>query len=91
MHQITKLKCYSSRLAVDFAHPFKSGLKTKMKMQLEQRRQTMLQLHVSDQHKVRIILEVWRYVQIVALLHFLMLVTASTMLAPPPPPPRPLQ
>ena len=38
-----------------------------MKILLEQRRQAMLQLHLSDQqfiaYKLRLILEVWRYVK----------------------------
>ena len=43
----------------------KQGVKSKMKMQLEQRPQAMLQLHLSDQAvllptKVRLILEIWR-------------------------------
>ena len=48
---------FSSRIAV---------VKSTMKMYLEQRRQAMLQLHLNDQYffstKVRIALEIWRYI-----------------------------
>ena len=46
-------------------NPLRPGVKSRMKMWLEQRRQAMLQLHLSDQQfnlptKVRLILETWR-------------------------------
>ena len=37
-------------LQLSLLKPLKPGLKSKMKMYLEQRRQAMLQLHLSDQH-----------------------------------------
>ena len=45
--QIQQLKCFSSRLAVVFAQSIKAMTRTKM--QLEQHRQAMLQLHLIDQ------------------------------------------
>ena len=47
--QIPKLKCFSPVLQLSFPNPLKLGVKSKMKMQLEHRRQAMLQLHLSDQ------------------------------------------
>ena len=40
-----------SRFVLQFSlpNPLRPGAKSKMKMQLEQRRQAMLQLHLSDQ------------------------------------------
>ena len=49
MHQIAKLKCFLSRLEVVFAESIEDGVKSRMKMLLEQRRQTMPQSHLSDQ------------------------------------------
>ena len=46
-HISHKHKCFSSHLAVVLAQPIKA--RSKMKMSLEQRRQVMLQLHLSDQ------------------------------------------
>ena len=48
LHQIPNFKCFLPRLVVVFAQ-MKSGIKSRMKMQLEQRRQALLQLHLSDQ------------------------------------------
>ena len=58
----------ASRLVLQFSlpNPMKPGVKSRMKMQLEQRRQAMLQLHLCDRQyyllptKVRLILETWR-------------------------------
>ena len=36
-------------LQLPFPNPLKSGVKSRVKMQLEQRRQAMLQLHLNDQ------------------------------------------
>ena len=38
-----------SRLLLSLPNPLKPGVKSIMEMQLEQRRQAMLQLHLSDQ------------------------------------------
>ena len=47
-HQIPKLKsCLVLQLSLP--DPLKPGVKSRMKMELEQRRQAMLQLHKSDQ------------------------------------------
>ena len=49
-HQTTKLQCFffhASQLSL--SNLLKPGVKSRMKMQLEQRRQAMLQLHLSDQ------------------------------------------
>ena len=47
------------------SNPMQPGVKSKMKMPLEQRRQAMIQLHLSDQQVNsplrRIMLEVWQY------------------------------
>ena len=48
-HQIPKLKCFTSRLAVVFAHQLKPGIKSRMEMQVGRRQQAMLQLHLSNQ------------------------------------------
>ena len=51
-------------LQLSLSNPLESGIKSRMKMQLEQRRQAMLQLHLSDQPlptRVRFILEILRY------------------------------
>ena len=37
-------------LQLSLPDPLKPGIKSRMKMYLEQRRQAMLQLHLSDQH-----------------------------------------
>ena len=37
-------------LPLSFPNPLKAGVKSRMKMSLEQRQQAMLQLHLSDQH-----------------------------------------
>ena len=62
-HQIPKVKCFSSRLAVAFMI-LRPGDKSRMKMYLEQRRQAILQLHLSEQQlisaNVRLILDVLR-------------------------------
>ena len=42
------LKCSSTVLRLSLPNPLKPDVKSRMKMQLEQRRQTMLQLHLSD-------------------------------------------
>ena len=60
---IAEFKCFSSRLAVAFAQPLKPRVQSRMKMKLEQRRQAVLQLHLSDQQfslpsKIRLISEV---------------------------------
>ena len=59
---------YVSRLVVQLSspNPMKPDVKSRMKMQLEQRRQAMLQLCTSELStillpiKVRLILETWR-------------------------------
>ena len=40
---------YRPVLQLSLPNPLKPGLKSRMKMKLEQRRQAMLQLHLSDQ------------------------------------------
>ena len=53
-------------LHLSLPNPLKPDVKPRMNMELEQRRQAMLQLHLSDQQlyslrtKVRFTLEVWR-------------------------------
>ena len=48
--QIPKLKCVSSPLfQLSLPNPLKPGITSRMNMLLEQRRQVMLQLHLSDQ------------------------------------------
>ena len=46
-HQISRLDYFSSRLAFVFAPQLKPGVRSRMKMQLEQHRHSMLQLHQS--------------------------------------------
>ena len=48
-HSIPKHNCFSSHLAVVFAQSIETSVKLRMKMYLEQRRQAMLQIHLSDQ------------------------------------------
>ena len=53
-------------LQLSLSNPLRPGIKSRMKMCLEQRRQAMLQLHRSDQQfllptRMRLILEVLRY------------------------------
>ena len=53
-------------LQLSLSNQLKPGVQSRMKMYLEQRRQAMLQLHLSDQQvsfpaKVRLILEIWWY------------------------------
>ena len=43
-------------------NPLKPGVKSRMKMLLEQHQQAMFQLHLSDFTKVQLILKVWWYV-----------------------------
>ena len=47
--RIPKLEWFSSRLAIGFAQYLETAVKSKMEMYLEQRWQSMLQLHPSDQ------------------------------------------
>ena len=52
--RISRIKSHNlnvSRLILQLSlpNPLKPGVKSSMKMQLEQRRQAMLQLHLSDQ------------------------------------------
>ena len=47
--QIPELKWFSSRFAVLLADPLKPGVNSRKKMYLEQCRQAVLQLHLSDQ------------------------------------------
>ena len=49
---ITSQNSTDSRLVLQLSLPnqLKPGVKSRMKMYLEQRRQAMLQLHLSDQH-----------------------------------------
>ena len=57
-------------LELPLSNPLKSGVKLRMKMQLEQHRQALLQLHLSDQQvyylliRVWLISEVWQYMTI---------------------------
>ena len=46
--QHLKVSCLALQLSLP--HPLKLGFKSRMKMYLEQRRQAMLQLHLSDQN-----------------------------------------
>ena len=53
--KISNIRCTKSQnlndlfLPLSLSNPLKSGVKSRMKMLLEQRRQAMLQLHLSDQ------------------------------------------
>ena len=47
--QLTKRKCSLSPLAFVLPNPLKSGIKSRLKILLEQHRQALLQLHKSDQ------------------------------------------
>ena len=49
MHQIKNLDVSHLGLQLFLCNILKPGVKSRMKVQLEQRRQVMLQLHLSDQ------------------------------------------
>ena len=53
------LNVYRLVLQMPLPNPLKPGVKTRMKMQLEQRRQAMLQLHLSDQQFYYIVMCVY--------------------------------